>query len=180
MSEQTVEKQEASAEPSAETKNAENQYMIPKSRFDEINEENKKLQARLDALETESQKRLETQLAEQGKYKELAEERAQKLAEAQAKADQLEATQAVLSNYLKSQIEEIPEDNRSLIPDTLPVEQQLDWIARNRSKLIKPAAPNIGAGQRGGSGEQTVNLTAEEMEISKRFKMSPEEYAKFK
>ena len=180
MSEQVVEKQVASAESSAETKKTENEHMIPKGRFDEINNANKKLQERLDALERESHERLEAQLKEQGKYKELAEERAQKLAKAQAKADQVEVYQEVLSKHLQAQIEIIPEDKRSLIPDTLPVDEQLAWIARNRALLTKLAPPDVGAGRRGGSQEESVELTPEEMQIAKDYGMTAEEYAKYK
>jgi len=143
-------------------------------------EANSKNASKIELIEKENQKRLEAQLTEQGKYKDLAEERAQQLAKAQAKAEKVEAYQEVLSKHLTAQIEEIPEDMRSLIPSSLPVEDQLDWIAVNRAKLVKPLAQKIGAGERGGSQEKSVDLTDEERAIARKFNMTDEEYAKNK
>ena len=94
---------------------------------------NSKAANRLAVVEKENQERLEKQLEEQGKFKELAEERAQQLAEALVKAEKLEDAQEALKKVLESQIEQIPEDKRKLVPDKLSTEEQLKWIANNRA-----------------------------------------------
>ena len=179
MSNQAPE-QTTTAPPSAETQNTESGHMIPKSRFDEVNDKAKALEARLAALETEQKAQLEAQLAEQGKYKELAEQRAKQLAEAQSKADKLEAYEATLQKLLDAEVEAIPEDKRGMIPAPLSTEQKLDWIAQNKAHLVKQAPPSIGAGIRGGSQEKSVEISQEEAATAKKFGMTAEEYAKYK
>ena len=141
---------------------------------------NKEATARMATIEKENQERLEKQLQEQGKYKELAEERAKALAEALPKAEQLEAYEATLKEFLQAQIEEIPEEKRSLIPTMLPVKEQLAWLAVNRTLLMKTTAPKIGAGTQGGSESKGVDLTDEERAYARKFKMTDEDYAKYK
>ena len=141
---------------------------------------NKQAADRLATIEKENQDRLETQLKEQGKYKELAEERAKALAEMQPKADQLEAAQATLKQVLAAQIEQIPEDKRSLVPDKLSTEDQLEWISQNRALLSKKTPFNIGAGQQGGTDNGGDSLTAEELAMCKKMNVSPADYAKQK
>ena len=141
---------------------------------------NKAAAERLAAIEKEGQERLEKQLAEQGKYKELAEERAKAIAEMQPKADQLEAAQATLKLVLTAQIEQIPEDKRSLVPNKLSTEDQLEWISQNRGLLSKKTPFNIGAGQQGGTDNGGESLTAEELAICKKMSIKPEDYARNK
>jgi len=144
-------------------------------------EANKNAADRLAAIEKENQERLEKQLQEQGKYKELAEERAKLLAEMQPKADQLEAAQATLKQVLAAQIEQIPEDKRTLVPGKLSTEDQLDWIAQNRALLSKTKPIDVGAGKLGGSADNgSADLTAEELEMAKKMNVKPEDYAKSK
>ena len=143
-------------------------------------EANSSAAEKLAAMEKENQDRLEKQLKEQGKYKELAEERAKALAEMQPKADQLEAAQATLKQVLAAQIEQIPEDKRSLVPDKLSTEDQLEWISQNRALLSKKTPFNIGAGQQGGTDNGGDSLTAEELAMCKKMNVSPADYAKQK
>jgi len=139
---------------------------------------NKNAVARLATIEKENQERLEKQLTEQGKYKELAEERAKALAEMQPKADQLEAAQATLKLVLAAQIENIPESKRSLVPSKLSTEDQLEWISQNAGLLSKSPSIDQGSGKLGGTQDATVDLTPEQREIAKKMNVKPEDYAK--
>ena len=141
---------------------------------------NKAAAERLSAIEKENQSRLETQLKEQGKYKELAEERANKIAELQPTADKLEAAQATLKLVLAAQIEQIPEDKRGLVPNKLTTEDQLEWISQNRALLSKSKPFDIGAGKQGGTDNGGESLTPEELAIAKKMGVKPEDYAKSK
>jgi len=131
------------------------EHMIPKSRLDEVLKANKDLQVKLEQVEKERQEQLEAQLKEQGRYKELAEQRAKELAELKPKAETVDTYEATLISVFNTQLAEIPENMRGLIPD-------------------------IGAGKQGGSAPETLELTPEELETAKQFGMSPEEYAKYK
>ena len=146
-------------------------------------EERKKRQdaeARATTLEKESQDRLTAQLIEQGKYKDLADQRAEKLAELQPKADQIDAYEATLKKVLDAQVAAIPEDRRALLPEALTTQGQLDWIAKNAAILKAPTAFDIGAGRQGGGEDNKVKLTPEEHAMAVKGGMTDEEYAKFK
>jgi len=141
-------------------------------------EANKAAAERLATIEKENQKQLEKQLAEQGKYKELAEERARALAELQPKADKLDSAEATLQLVLDGQILQIPEDKRKLIPEYGTVEDRLNYIAANGDLLRKADAFDIGASSRGGkSDKKSVVLTDEQKQMAKKLNISNEDYA---
>jgi len=154
--------------------------MIPKSRLDEVLESNRKLQEQLSRTEKERQEQLEAQLKEQGKWKEIAEQRANEMAALKPKAEQLDAVEATLKDVLASQIAELPESMRGLVPDELTTQQKLQWLSKNKALLVKPKPVDIGAGKQGGGAPVGVELTQEEIQIAKSFGMSPEDYAKHK
>ena len=141
-------------------------------------EANKAAADRLATIEKENQTQLEKQLVEQGKYKELAEERARALAELQPKADKLDSAEATLQLVLDGQILQIPEDKRKLIPDYGTVEDRLNYIAANGDLLRKAEAFDIGASSRGGkSDKKSVVLTDEQKQMAKKLDISNEDYA---
>ena len=141
-------------------------------------EANKAAADRLATIEKENQTQLEKQLVEQGKYKELAEERARALAELQPKADKLDSAEVTLQLVLDGQILQIPEDKRKLIPDYGTVEDRLNYIAANGDLLRKAEAFDIGASSRGGkSDKKSVVLTDEQKQMAKKLDISNEDYA---
>jgi ribonucleoside-triphosphate reductase len=156
------------------------EHMIPKSRFDEINTERQKLAEKIAQIEADQKAETEKRLAEQSKFQELAENRGKELVEAQAKASKVESYEKTLQDVLTAQVESLPEDKRGLIPDELTTQQKLSWLAKNSAILKAPAAFDIGAGRTGGNGSSTVVLSPEEMETAKKFKISPEEYSKYR
>lgn len=119
-------------------------------------------------------------LAEQGKWKELAEQRQKDLDAALSKASQVEGYEKTLQDTLKSQLEELPAELRGLVPDELSTPQRLAWLAKNKTILMKPAPQDIGAGRKGGNGQgKQIELTAEEQQLAKMYGYTPEEYAHF-
>ena len=165
------------AQSSAETENTEKQeHMIPKSRLDEVLEKNKELLEKMYAMDTASKEAEEKRLQDQEQWRELAENRQKELEALKPKASVAEEQEKSLQTYLKAQIEEIPEEMRSLIPESLTTLQKLDWLALNRSKLLKPIGPNIGAGQQGaGSGGGTAEITQTMRKGAQIFNLSEEQ-----
>jgi len=159
---------------------SQSEHMIPKSRLDEVLESNRKLQEKLATTEKERQDQLEAQLKEQGKWKEIAEQRAKEMADLKPKAEQADAIEATLKDVLASQIAELPETMRGLVPDELSTQQKLQWLSKNKPLLVKQKPVDIGAGKQGGGQPAGVELTAEEQEFARNFGVKPEEYAKFK
>lgn len=171
--------EQESGQSSAETKNTED-HMIPKARFDEINERLKAAEKRANAAEKAAQKAQEEKLKEQNDYKALYEQTLEQLNKIKPLADKTGVYQETLDTVLNAQINEIPEDMRSLIPDELSTDQKLAWISRNKTLLTKPVGPDIGAGVRGsGNGSQAKPLEGDEKATAKSFGMSDEEYTKY-
>jgi hypothetical protein len=168
------------AQSTAESQKTEQEHMIPKDRLDQEINRRKQLEEQLAASQKTAKEAEEKRLEEQEQWRELAEKRQEELAALQPKAAVAEEQEKSLSAYLKAQVEEIPEDMRSLIPEQLTTLQKLDWLAVNRSKLLKPIGPDIGAGQRGaGSGGSSVELTAEQKAVADKFGYTAEEYIKY-
>jgi len=154
------------------------EHMIPKSRFDEVNDDRRKLADRLSQIEAEQKAETEKRLAEQNQYKELAEKRGEDLVKAQAEAAKVVVYEKTLVDVLSAQIEALPEDKRSLVPDELTTQQKLAWLAKNSAILKAPSAFDIGAGKQGGGEQKHFTLSPEELAVARSFGMSPEEYAK--
>jgi len=162
----------------AEAKNTDSP-MIPKARFDEINNRKNELEARLAEIEADQKLRIEQQLEEQGKYKELTETLRAELAEAKIRANKSDELEGTLEKLLAAQLEALPEQSRKLVPEKLSIKDRLDYIAENRELLVKPAPPGTGAGKQGGKPpEGKPDITAEESAMAKKFGLTEEEYAK--
>ena len=134
------------------------------------------------ALKTEQEaarKRDQARLAEEGKYKELAETRAQELANLQPFQERAETLEKMIRTSNEARIEKVREDMRGLVPTDYAPEKLSGWLDANWERLLAQPAPNIDAGAGGGSG-QRVQLDSSEQELAKKMGMSPEEYTKFK
>ena len=100
--------------PSAETQNTE--HMIPQSRLNEVISERNDLLKRLVALESAQQERTNTELADQNRFKELAEQLQKRLDELQAIEAENTRNRAALQASNEVRLQQIPEDQRSYIP----------------------------------------------------------------
>jgi seryl-tRNA synthetase len=170
------EKDQGSA--TAESKKAENELMIPKDRFDEINEKYKALSKEIEAKEKALRKAQEERLKEQEDYKRLYEETASRLSELEPKAEQLDAVLETMEALLEAEVQELPEDLRDIIPDELSVKAKLDWLRKHKAKLVKPVGPDIGAGQRGAGSSGSVTVTPEIKRGAETFGLSEEQMKK--
>lgn len=173
----TEPKPESQTPPAAEPKKPEDQeHMIPKSRLDEVLQKNKELEERIAAADKVNKEAEEQRLADQEKWRELAEKRQEEIEGLKPKASVAEEQEKSLKAYLDAQIEEIPEDMRSLIPEQLTTLQKLDWLAKNRSLLIKPLGPDIAAGQQGaGGGKVAGEITPTMRKGAETFGLSEEQ-----
>ena len=176
----TEEKKDESVQSSAETEKTEKEHMIPKSRFDEINQRLQDAEKKTKALEKSLQDTEKKRLKEQEDYKALYEGAEGELADLKPKAERLAIYEATLKETLETAIAEIPESKRSLIPSEYSVDQQLKWISQNRALLSKASAVDQGAGNRGGGESTAADLTPDELQIARDWGMKPDEYAKYK
>lgn len=109
----------------------------------------------------------QAQLAEQGKYKQLAEEHGSKLTAAESRATELEA--ALAANF-KTQVDAYPEALRGLIPESMGLLEKMTYINSPAFQQLlqangsKPPAP--GGGSPGGS--ESAQAAAKLAELKKR------------
>lgn len=134
---------------SAGTKNAEQngqdnkpapgqEHMIPKTRFDEVNQKFKDVQKQLDTLLAEREEATRKQKEKQGEFEDLynkAKTDAEKLkGESKGVKDRVEALEGVINGLLEVNLENVPEEFRDLIPDNLNPEQKLAWLNNAEKK----------------------------------------------
>ena len=157
-------------------------HMIPKTRLDEVLAREKKEKERADALELRLNALETAKLAEANDYKALYERSQLELAEVKPVAATVDEAKKVLESVLAAQVAEIPEAHRGLIPAELPVQAQLNWIAKNKTLLLKPRPFDIGAGagNNGEAGGNGSDLSEDEVAFAKSFGTKPADYSKFK
>lgn len=173
---------------STETENTER--MIPKARFNQVNEENKALKERLKAIEDkqaeterERQAQQQKEMAEQNRYKELYEAAQAQLATLSAAQNEAKLYRDSLENTLKARIESIPEDKRHLIPDFGDITQKMAYLDKAFPDLVatpKPAAPKLDGGSGSGTRGNALKLSDFEIQMAREAGISLEDYAKAK
>ena len=112
------------------------EQMIPMSRFREVIEEKNKYKEDLDKRQKAEEKQKQKELEEQGKYQELLAQKDQELETAGKSKEQLTQYEETLGEILTAELEKIPDDKKSLIPEELPIVAKLKYIAKNRALLI--------------------------------------------
>lgn len=174
--------------PPSQAQNSE--HMIPKTRFDEVNNQFKELKAQLEQLQTQKQQQAEQELAEQNKWQELAEQRKQELERLQTVQESATRYQTALQATNESRIASVPEDKRTLIPEYDDPVKLGAWLDKNLALIVepsKPTPPSLDGGSGGSGGNKpAISATHESIaDIAKQYGYSVDkeriaEYAKQK
>jgi len=137
--------------PPAGAKNAEtgedDEIMIPKSRFDDVNQKAKTLAERVaeyERLEIERQQSVaedeRKRLEEQGKFKELSEKAQADAATLKTSYEELggraKRMSDALKTYLDKEMEDVPEWVTPLL-EKLDIPERLAWLVENREQWTK-------------------------------------------
>lgn len=113
-------------------------HMIPKSRFDEVNQRFKDVQSQLDQLLAEKAAAEKQAQEEQGKFQELYETTSKEFTQVKTQYESVETRakelEGVINGLLETKLTAIPEDFHDLIPGNLTPEQKLDWISKAETK----------------------------------------------
>lgn len=112
------------------------EQMIPMSRFREVIEEKNKYKDELDKRTKAEEKQRQKEMEEQGKYQELIAEKDKELELANKSKEELAQHQEALQEILVQELEKIPERQKALIPEELPIVAKLKYIAKNRAFLM--------------------------------------------
>lgn len=186
MSDDTQNQEESQNTPAEVTKT---EHMIPKTRFDEVNNKLKQLQKQIDDTAAAQADKEKQSLLEQNKYKELYEallKDYEPLKQAHEKASRY---QSALEASNQARLDRIPEDKRGLIPEYDDPVKLGAWLDRNLAIITepsKPQPPNLnGAAGGGGSARESASaLSADAQSVLSvaqqlGYSVNPERAAQF-
>jgi hypothetical protein len=153
---------------------------IPYERFKAVNDEaaelrkwRKEREAADKAAEKKAADAEAARLAEQGKFKELAEAAEKKASDLEPFKTKAERAEAALTKLLEEERKGLPKHVTELLDKLDPVDQ-LEYIAKNREALgAKPAPPNINAGDGAGNKNAAAADDAEKARIAAKFGVDP-------
>lgn len=151
-----------------------------RAKVSEVNNESASRRLALKKQQEEMERLQAQQLAEQGKWKELAEKRLAELEELKPIKERYEAVQQAVTKSNEARIASIPENMRALVPADYSPDKLSQWLDANLSLLTVRPAPNLDGGVTGGGGKSPIRLSAEEKQMAARLNLSEDEYAKYK
>src|SRR5699024_2610846 len=134
--------------------------MIPKTRFDEVNNKYKTAQEQLDnILQQQEQDELDKQ-KQQGEFEKLYNKATEDLqiykGDYEKTSSRIEELEGIITSMLNSKLESIPEEFHDLIPENLSPEAKLDWISKADAKgLFKDQSQEPVGGQTNPTAKQT-------------------------
>ncbi|MGF9741589.1 hypothetical protein ABEX38_29920 [Priestia megaterium] len=115
--------------------------MIPKSRFDEVNTKMKAMEqqiAEFTRLQAEAQKAEEVKALEakkeQGKYQELYEKATQDLESFKPYETRAKELETLINGMVEQKLTAVPEEMKDLIPSNLTPEATLEWLSKAEAK----------------------------------------------
>jgi len=146
---------------------------VPYSRFSEEVSKRKALEERLSKMESDSETARQKALEENKKFEDLYNE-------AKPQVERARTLEAVVSKSVEELMTKIPEDKRSLIPESLAPEAKLDYIHKNFDFLTAAATgKTIGHGTNpGGDTGSTQVFTAEQLKDPKFYAANRDEIQK--
>jgi hypothetical protein len=140
-----------------------------------------KYRTQLRALEKKASDAEQTQLKEQGKWREVAEQNEREALRLKPFEEGYTQITALISEGNQAILKTLPEHVRKAAPMDYPPEKLRNWLDTIAPILIKPPAPDLNQGAGGSGGtQQTAQLSNEEKAIARKFRMTDEEYAKNK
>jgi archaellum component FlaC len=150
---------------SAPAQQQNSEVMIPKHRFDEVNNKYKEVKAQLDAILAQQAEAERKAQEEQGKFKELYEKTTSEFTTFKEQYEQVEARakqlESVIQSLLETKLSVIDEQYHDLIPSNLTPEEKLAWIDKAEQKGLfgKKSQTPIGEGTNP-SQAQSIDLNS--------------------
>lgn len=137
---------------------------------------------RLKELEQQQAERQNAELAEQARWKELAEKRAAEVESLKPVQERYAAMLEAMAASNQRRIESLPDQFRSLVPQYEDPAQVATWLDANAEVLTaKPTMPSLNGGAGIDKPRTTQPILSDaELEIARKMGIPAEEYAKFK
>ncbi|MGG3561659.1 hypothetical protein ABES03_08645 [Neobacillus rhizosphaerae] len=128
--------------------------MIPKSRFDEVNNKMKELQDQLEKFtKQKEQEELEAK-KKKGEFEKLYNDASTELESVKGQfknaSERVEALEGLIQTLVDAELEAVPEELRDLVPENFTPEQKLSWITNAKKKGL------FGATQQNSKEEQEL------------------------
>ncbi|MGG3644586.1 hypothetical protein [Bacillus wiedmannii] len=128
-----------------------NEHMIPKTRFDEVNTELKDLKAQLESFTKAKAKGEKAKAEKLGEFEQLyrtADGQVKELTTKHESASQrVTALEGILGGMLETKISAIPEEFHELIPEGMSLEQKLSWLDKAQAKGMFKKADDVVIGE---------------------------------
>lgn len=119
-------------------KSTQNEHMIPKTRFDEVNTELKDLKAQLESFTKAKAKDEKAKAEKLGEFEQLYRTAESQVADLttkhQSASERVTALEGILGGMLETKMTAIPEEFHELIPEGMSLEQKLAWIDKAQAK----------------------------------------------
>lgn len=130
------------------------EHMIPKSRFDELNNKLKAMEEQAAKLQQEREEAERKAAEEQGEYRKLYEQATAKVGELTPKSKMLDKLSDMVSAQLKAEVDKWPEEVKALLPeestDTLAFYEAVNRarpLAQKLTEATTQPAPPAGNGR---------------------------------
>lgn len=163
--------QSSDGKENTETKDQQKEHMIPKSRFDEVNNAYKEIKKQLDemkAAQDEAEKQRQAKEQEEaekrgefeGLYKKAQTDLEAVKNESKTAKERVEVLEGVINKLLEQKLESIDKEYHDLIPEGMTPEQKLAWVSNAEAKGIfgkKSANEPLGE-QTNPKGNQEVDI----------------------
>ncbi len=151
---------------------------IPKSRFDEVNNKYKELQAKLDDLQKQKEQEELEEQKKKGEFENLYNSTQQELENTKTQyketSERVEQLEGLIQTLVDAELEAVPEDMRDLVPSNFTPEQKLTWITQAKAKGLFGAAESTKEEEELGgatnSQQQTTTQDVKSMSVSQLFK----------
>ncbi|PGM50815.1 hypothetical protein [Bacillus thuringiensis] len=132
-------------------KSTQNEHMIPKTRFDEVNTELKDLKAQLESFTKAKAKDEKVKAEKLGEFEQLyrtADEQVKELSTKHESASQrVTALEGILGGMLETKMSAIPEEFHELIPEGMSLEAKLSWLDKAQAKGMFKKADDVVIGE---------------------------------
>lgn len=113
---------------------------IPQSKWDQQYARTKKAEDELAEYKRKEAEAAEAASLEKGEHEKVIADLKSQIAAKDDKIGSLESLNETITTLVEAEMENIPEDRRSLIPESLSPKDKLEYIAKNRA-LLSAAAP---------------------------------------
>jgi multidrug efflux pump subunit AcrA (membrane-fusion protein) len=150
------------------------EHMIPKSRFDEVNNQLRELKAQLEQTQSERQRQAEQKLAEEKRWQELAEQRQVEIEKLTSIQDQVTRYQSALQATNEARLAQIPEDKLTLVPEYDDPVKLGAWLDANIAIITEPSKPrppslNGGSGSAGNDAPALPAGVQNAMDLARQY-----------